>query len=165
MNPFSYELTVLEAIDDNGPSILLAEHHRSLRRAGEDLMGRCHEDNSLAVIAEFRVFERQVLEHMRLEEEIVVPAFAEVDPDEAVAILDAHRLLRKQLERGAVDIERHSLRLPTMRGLLDALDDHAKREDSKMYPWAQIHLPAKTRDAIGERMFASMRRLAKLAIR
>jgi predicted NAD/FAD-binding protein len=164
MNPLSYRPQGLEAIDHNGPLLLFAEHHRSLRRAGEDLIARCHEDNSFALVAEYRVFERQVLEHMRAEEEVVLPAFAEVDPEEAAALLDAHQALRKQLERTALDVELHAIRLESIRSLLAALDEHAKREDQKMYPWAQVHLPAPSREAIAARLFASIRKLAKLAV-
>lgn len=165
MNPLSYKPTGLEAIDNNGPRLLFAEHHRSLRRTGEDLIARCHEDDCRTIVLEYRVFERQLLEHMRAEEDLVLPEFAKVDPEEAAAIVNTHQILRKQLERTGFDVELHAVRLESIRTLLAALDEHAKREDRKMYPWAQMHLPVKARDAIGERMFASIRKLTKLAFR
>jgi hypothetical protein len=162
MNPLHYESRGLEAIEHNGPRLLFAEHHLSLRRAAEDLMGRAHEDDCFALVAEFRTFEQQVLEHMSLEEETILPVFAEADPAEAAAIRDEHDKLRKQLERTALDVELHCIRIDSIWTLLAVLDDHAKREDQKMYPWAQVHLPASSRNTIGARLLASIQKLARV---
>jgi hypothetical protein len=167
MNPTSYESSPRvrqEAITNDGPLILFAEHHRILRRAAEDLLACCYEDNCRALIAEFRIFERQLIEHMTVEEELVLPAFAAIAAEEAAAILEAHRALRKQLERTAVDVELHSIRIASIRTLLAALDASAEHEDRTMYPWAQMYLPKAARDVIAERMFASVRKLTRLAL-
>jgi hypothetical protein len=165
MNPLAYEPSGLEAIEHNGPHLLFAEHHRSLRRAGEDLMARAHEDDCFALVTEFRTFEEQILEHMRAEEEIILPAFAKANPEEAKAIVEAHGDIRKQLELTALDVELHCIRIESIRNLLAALDEHAKREDREMYPWAQVHLSDASRSAIGSRLLESIRKLANLATR
>ncbi len=165
MNPLSYEQRGLEAIEHNGPRLLFAEHHRSLHRAGEDLMGRAHEDDRFSLVAEYRTFEHQILEHMRAEEDVILPAFAEVDPVEAAAIREGHDAIRKQLEQTALEVELHCVRIETIASLLATLDDHAKREDRTMYPWAQVHLSDESRTAIGTRLMSGIRALANLATR
>ncbi len=163
MTLLSYKSSGLEAIDRNGPYLLFAEHHRGLRRAGESLMARAQADDCYSLITEYRVFEKQILEHIRAEEELVLPAFATACPAEAAQIRDAHALLRKRLEATALEIELHSIRLQSIRELLEALDSHAKYEDCTMYPWAQVNVPAPSRSALGARLRASLRRLAQLA--
>lgn len=165
MSPLSYEPRGLEAMEQNGPHLLFAEHHRSLRRAGEDLMARAYEDDRHSLVVEFRTFEKQILDHMRAEEDIILPAFAEECPAEAADIRDAHATIRKQLERAALDIELHAIRLEAIRTLLAMLDDHAKHEDRTMYPWAQVHLPLASRNALGGRLLSSIRKLAEMANR
>ena len=163
MRPLSYQPAGLEAIDRNGPHLLFAEHHRSLRRAAEDLMARAHEDDCFALVAEYSAFERQVLEHMRAEEELVLPAYAKACPVDAAQIRAGHALIRRRLESTALDVELHSVRIAALRDLLAVLDAHAKFEDGTMYPWAQVHLPAPTRSALGERLLAGIRKLARIA--
>lgn len=165
MNPLSYEQRGLEAIEHNGPRLLFAEHHRSLRRAGEDLMAGAHEDDCLSLVAEYRTFEQQILEHMRAEEDVILPAFTEEDPVEAAAIRAGHDAIRKQLEQTALDVELHCVRIDAIKALLAVLDEHAKQEDRTMYPWAQVHLSDASRSAIGTRLMAGIRALAKLATR
>jgi hemerythrin superfamily protein len=165
MRPLSYESYGLEAVEQNGPHLLFAEHHRSLHRAGEALMARAREDDCDSVVPEFRTFEKQVLDHMRAEEDIILPAFADASPTEAADIRNAHATIRKQLERTALDVELHAIRVEAIRNLLAMLDDHAKYEDRTMYPWAQIHLPLKSRSALGGRILASIRKLAEIAYR
>ena len=41
-----------------------------------------------------------------------------------------------------VEVELHEMRTARMRRLVEALDAHADHEDSLMYPWAQLNLPA-----------------------
>jgi hypothetical protein len=163
MSLLSYKPTGLEAIENNGPRILFAEHHLSLRRAGEDLMARGYEDDCHELVAQYRIFEAQILEHMRAEEELVLPAYAQAWPEEAATIRAEHAALRKQLERTALDIELHAVRLDAIRALLATLEAHAKYEDRTMYPWAQIHLPDTSKSTIAARLLASLRKLAKLA--
>lgn len=163
MNPLSYGSTGLEAIDRNGPRLLFAEHHTSLRRAGEDLMARAHEDDCLELVEQYRTFEAQILEHMRAEEELVLPAYAEACPAEAATIHAEHAALRQQLERTALEIELHSVRIDTIRALLATLEAHSKYEDLTMYPWAQVNLPATTQSAVKSRLLASIRKLARFA--
>ena len=160
MTILSYAPIGLEAIDSNGPRILFAEHHRQLRRAGTELMCIAHEDDCFALVAAFRNLEQQLREHMRAEEELVLPAYTEAFPEDATAVRDAHAAIRKQLDQTALDIELHAVRLVSIRALLALLDEHAKAEDLRMYPWAQVHLPITTRSTIGARMIESIRMLA-----
>lgn len=165
MSTLSYEPSGLEAVDRNGPHLLFAEHHRNLRHVGEDLMARAYEDDCFSLVAAYRAFEKQILDHMQAEEDLVLPAYGAACPDEAAAIRATHETLRRQMERTALDVELHAVRLQAIRTLLEALDEHAQLEDRTMYPWAQVHLHAAARGAIGARIVASMRQLADLVAR
>lgn len=164
MQALSYEPSGLEAIDHNGPHLLFAEHHRSLHRAGEDLIARALEDDCFSLVVGYRAFEKQILEHMAAEEELVLPAYAEACPTEAAAIREAHEVLRRQMERTALDVELHAVRIGALRDLLATLERHAEAEDKTLYPWAQVHMPAANQGALGTRLVASMRQLARLVL-
>lgn len=157
MTGLSYKACGLEAIDRNGPHLLFAEHHRCLRRAGARLLRRADGGNSL--VAEYRAFEAQVLEHIEAEEVLILPAFTAAAPDEAAAIRAGHTEIRAQLVRTASDIEAPS-RLASVRTLLALLDDHSKREDRVMYPWALMHLPA-PRDGVATRVLTALTRFVR----
>lgn len=160
MSLTSYRLRGLEAMDANGPALLLADHHRSLQAIGHRVLVAAHCDDPLALHTAYRDFEHQVCEHMAAEEELILPAFSTAKPEEAAAIRADHAVLRARLERVAMAIELHEVRLALVRELLEALDEHARREDRTMYPWAQVHLPEAARNSLAARLRRSLERIA-----
>lgn len=163
MSLTSYRPHGLEAMDANGPALLLAAHHEHLIALGQRVLVAAHGDDHHALHAAYRELERHIRDHMAAEEDLILPAFAAVEPEEAAVIRAEHALLRGRLERMAVAIELHQVRLLPLRELLQAHEEHAKREDRTMYPWAQVHLPAGERTSLVARIRDSLTKLVHSA--
>lgn len=84
--------------------------------------------------------DRELHAHMETEERFVLPAFARVDRDEALAILRDHGFFREQLLELGVAIDLHAIRFERSRDLVDRLRMHAAREERLLYRWADQHL-------------------------
>ena len=68
-----------------GPRLLLADHHRELEAGCLALLACASSDTPTDVIEQFRTFEREVNEHLAIEEESMFPAFAIDSPSENLA--------------------------------------------------------------------------------
>lgn len=152
-------------LPQNGPRLLLAEHHREIEDACRALLARTYADDPRALIAEYRGFERAMLEHFAAEEEEILPGYAEHASQDARVVRDDHARLRQLLFRLGVDVELHVIRLASVTELLDQLHAHAAREDAAMYPWAEAHLPVTAKRRLFVRIGRSLRALATLPLR
>ncbi len=152
----------LDAGPANGPRLLLAEHHRALEEAGSELLARTYADEPRSLAAEYRVFEREVLDHLAAEELVILPGYQAAAPREAAAIRADHAEIRQQLFRVGLEIDLHLIRAHTVERLLSQLREHALREDMAMYPWAQLNLPLSTKRRLFVRLGKGIRRLASL---
>jgi Hemerythrin HHE cation binding domain len=120
---------------------LLADHHHEVEGACRVLLACARADDPRALIEQYRLLERAVLEHLQAEEAVILPAFAAHDPDGARAIRDEHGAIRELLFRISVGLELHAVRVEQLEQLIETLHAHAAREDALVYPWAQVHLP------------------------
>ena len=154
--------TGLDAGAANGPRLLLAEHHRALEEAGSELLARTYADEPRALSQEYRVFEREVLDHLAAEELVILPGYEVASPREAAAIRADHAAIRQQLFRVGLEIDLHLIRAHTIETLLAQLREHAAHEDVSMYPWAQVNLPLSTKRRMFVRLGKGIRRLATL---
>jgi len=114
------------------------------------------------LIEQYRILERAMLEHLEFEEAAILPDYAVAHPADAAAIRDDHAAIRNLLFHMGVEVELHVIRLDTLLHLLDTLRAHAAREETAMYPWAQVHLPLSTRRRLFVRLGRSLRKLAEL---
>ncbi len=80
-------------------------------------------------------FDRDLRTHMDIEEERVLPAFREIDPDEADAIFEEHDDIRLHLDAFAVLVDLHAFTRADADDLAERIRDHASREESLFYPW------------------------------
>jgi hypothetical protein len=140
--------------------LLLPEHHEEIAAACAALRTSAYIDDPLEVIMRYRNVEHAVLEHMRAEEDFILPAYARRAPADAAAIRATHEDLRRQLYRLGIDAELHCIRLESIDQLTATLRDHAAREDREMYPWAQRVLAPATKRELFKRMTHSLRALA-----
>lgn len=134
------------------PRLLFDEHHAEIEALCNALRESLYKDDPLEVIASYRTLERAVLEHMRAEEDTILPAYTTHAPKDAAVIVATHDELRRRLFRLGVDAELHCVRAPSIDELIAALRAHAAHENREMYPWAESHLPAPTK----RRLFARM---------
>lgn len=109
-----------------------AGHERLFERMLEASAARDH--------AELRYLwtelERALEDHMRGEEEQLLPIFRQVDPREAAAILDQHERLRRLLVHLGAAVDLHALDPKLADEFVAAMRDHARREDALFYRWA-----------------------------
>lgn len=143
-----------------GPRLLLPDHHRRIEEACARLLDRSYADDSLALVAEFRRFERAILEHMQAEEDELLPGFAAAHPDDAEALAAAHRAIRARLDQVGLEVELHLVRAAWVEEMIARLRTHAAIEDTLLYPWARVHLPLASRRRLFARIGRSMRALA-----
>jgi iron-sulfur cluster repair protein YtfE (RIC family) len=118
----------------------LAAHHREIERACLEIMSAGLTDDPRDLTLRWRVIERELLAHMATEEELLIPGFQQVDPENAQLLRDDHAALRKQALDLAIAIQLHTVRLDQLQTFIDALRAHAAREEQVLYPWAQAHL-------------------------
>jgi hypothetical protein len=151
--------THLDHIAADGPRLLLPEHHEEIASACIALRSSAFTDDPLEVITRYRNVEHAVLEHMRAEEDFILPEYANHAPADAAAIRATHEGLRRHLYRLGIDVELHAIRLESIDGLLMTLRDHAAHEDRNMYPWAQRSLTPFTKRELFKRITHSLRAL------
>lgn len=150
----------LESPTVNGPRLLFPDHHCQIEAACDALRASAVTDDPRDVTTCYRSLERAVLEHLRAEEDSILPAYAEHAPADAESIHAAHDELRRQLFRIGVDVELHCVRAEALDRLVAGLRAHAAHEDREMYPWAEAHLSTPTKRELFERMAHSLRALA-----
>jgi hypothetical protein len=155
MNP-----TTLDQTTAAGPRLLLPEHHEKIDAACKALRASAFIDDPLGVIARYRNLEHAVLEHMKAEEDFILPAYARHAPADAAAIRVTHEELRRQLYRLGIDAELRAFRLEAIDFLIETLHEHGAHEDREMYPWAQTVLPPATKRELFKRITRSLRALA-----
>jgi hypothetical protein len=119
----------------------MTENHARLDRLYERLLDAIRAD-APDVRTWWSELDHGVLAHMEAEERFVLPAFAKVDRDEAVALLREHGQLRERLLELGIAIDLHLLRFERARDLIEALRAHAGREDRLLYRWADEQLDA-----------------------
>jgi hemerythrin superfamily protein len=118
------------------PRETLTQEHRHVEALLERMSDSVRIGDPRALCEAWNRFDKELNEHMRFEEEELLPRFAEVDPPEARALLAEHQELRRLLGELGVGVELHSLRADVVEQLFARLRAHAKREDQILYPWA-----------------------------
>lgn len=146
----------------NRQRLLLADHHVAIETACADLRARVYGDDPLELVARYRAFERAITSHMQLEEELILPAYSEYDPADALTIREQHAELRRQLNRLGMDVELHCARAKALERCIALLRTHAAHEDRRMYPCAQRHLPLGTKRNLFVQVARSLRALARV---
>ena len=140
--------------------LLFADHHRQLEAACETLRACTYTDEPFELVVRFRSFERAVLEHLRAEEDSILPRYEVYAPADAELIRTTHAELRRQLFRIGIEVELHCVRAESLEELVKTLRAHAAHEDRGFYPWAQAHLPPRTRRELLRRVIHSLQLLA-----
>lgn len=129
---------------------LLGRDHERLDRLFRDLLAAFEADARTEVARLWNEFDGDLRHHMRLEEELLLPKFAELNADEAAALRAQHDLIRDKLLQLGVGVDLHMTRHAQVDEFVRELRAHAKREDDLMYRWAETHLrdPATRRGLI-----------------
>jgi hemerythrin superfamily protein len=132
--------------------LFLADHHERIEEACRDLLSETFADDPRALCHRWRAFEAEVLDHMAAEEEVVLPACARFAPAEVEAIRVEHERLRDLLGQVGMEVELHAVRADTVQRLIGCLEEHARREELALYPWAKHNLSPQRLEALRERI-------------
>jgi hypothetical protein len=81
-----------------------------------------------------------VLAHLEAEERFVLPGFARIDPEEALALVREHGRIREQLLEVGAAVSVGHIRFDQSRALIGLLRAHADREEELVYRWADARL-------------------------
>jgi len=141
------------------PLVVLADHHREVRRAYLALLTRADEDNCAELVASYRMFEKQVRRHIDAEEELMLSAYETAAPADAATIRAEHIELVRQLERTGIDVELHAVRRSSLQNLIGRIDANAAHADRTLYPWVHLHLQDDARRGLLERFTTLMHEL------
>jgi hemerythrin superfamily protein len=115
---------------------LMVEDHAHLERLFDAVVGEARCDDPPALRAQWGRFEKELSDHLTLEESQILPAFSKEYPAEARAILEEHGRIRSILTELGVELELHCLRSERVSTFIDYLREHARREEKLLYPWA-----------------------------
>ena len=108
--------------------------------------------------ATWQQMEEELEEHMKAEEEYILPAFERAFPHEAARVRSDHADIRRQLVQLGVELDLHALQSTTAEAFTTALREHAKREEGSFYDWASKELPQRERGLVLSRLRAIKRR-------
>jgi hemerythrin superfamily protein len=122
------------------PREKLTGEHRHIEELLEQMRSAVQVDDPRALCEAWTGFERELTEHMRFEEEVLLPRFAEADPAEARALRVEHDELRRRIGELGIRTDLHTLRAEVADELIARLRAHAGREDRGLYPWAAQYL-------------------------
>jgi hemerythrin-like domain-containing protein len=114
---------------------LLRSEHARLEGLYAGLLAAYQHGDWTDVLDHWNVFEPALRAHIETEERRVFPAFREVNPTEAAALLAEHNELRDVLATLGVNIELHSVTPLDVEELVRRLRAHGAREELVLYPW------------------------------
>jgi hemerythrin-like domain-containing protein len=117
----------------------LPEHHHDLEEHYRRLMARCQDGDPVELRCEWALFERELNEHLELEEKELIPRFRRDWPAEAAQICHEHEQIRGSLAELGIALDLHALRVPAVQAFVDLLRAHAGREEALFYPWVDEH--------------------------
>ena len=117
----------------------LPEHHHDLEEHYQRLMARCQGGEPLELRCEWALFERELNDHLELEEKELIPRFRRDRPTEAAQICREHEQIRAGLAELGIALDLHALRVTAVQEFLDLLRAHARLEEALFYPWVNEH--------------------------
>jgi len=129
------------------------DQHHAIAQACRALFARAEAKQSLEVVTEYRRLERALLDHMAMEDKVMLPEYADCAPRDAHAIRGEHAVIRRLLFGVGLEVEMQALSPETLNYLCEMLRAHAAREDA-MYTWFSAR--ERERGALPE--YASARR-------
>lgn len=113
-------------------SVLLGEHVR-LEAAMTELANSVEGADPAALTADWRRFERALIDHLELEEHDILPAVEPIDPSAIARVREDHAAIRTLVDELGVEVELHTLREETVDRFLALLRAHAAHEDATIY--------------------------------
>ena len=141
---------------------LLLTEHAHLEQLFEDLIAAFRAGDRQASAALWTTFENDFESHMALEEQLIFPEFAKLEPAEAAALTREHAAIRACLSELRPGVYLHCTNVDAVESFIRVLEEHAKREDALMYRWARRNLRQNVQAMIRSQLLGGVRRLLHL---
>jgi len=119
----------------------LISDHRALDSLFETLLLDMEGGDPACCQSSWARFEQALLNHIDAEEIFLLPSFDAVDRSEAFRIRQEHATLRHLLADMGVRLELHAVKEEDVKRLVDAIRQHARREEEILYRWADELAP------------------------
>jgi hemerythrin-like domain-containing protein len=136
----------------NEADFSMSEHHRDLEAHFERLVSQCQSGDLVERRCEWALFERELGQHMELEETELLPRFKCVHPAESAQILAEHAAIRASLAELGIGLDLRRLRADAINSFVGRVAAHARREDQLLYPWVQEHLALARWQPLGQQL-------------
>jgi hemerythrin-like domain-containing protein len=130
----------------------LMDDHKRLDKLFENLLAALRADARDDAGQLWAEFDAGLTRHMDLEEKHLFPAFSVHNPQEAAELEQEHDHIRAKLTELGVGVDLHMTRAETVSEFVELLRDHARREDSLAYRWAQRELSGPAREILSDRL-------------
>jgi len=101
--------------------------------------------------------DRKLEAHLKAEEELMLPQFAQYSPAAADRIAREHGEIRAALQQLGIDLDLHELRKEVAEEFIGMLRKHAAYEEQAFYAWAQARLAREERHAMLRRLVGVVR--------
>jgi hemerythrin-like domain-containing protein len=142
---------------------LLGREHAQLRALLENVLDAFESNNEPWAAQCYEQLERGLGEHLELEEDQLFPVLAVHAPTELAALRSDHAKIREHLATLGVSVDLHAVRATQMKEFARLLDEHARREDSLAYRYADAMLFGAARSGLVSRIRERIARLAPFA--
>jgi hypothetical protein len=96
---------------------------------------------------EWADFDGELTAHLDAEDSRLIPVLLAARPREAQSLLHEHRHIRRRVQELGSSIRSGALRSEVVRGFVDELSAHARRETVALYQWAEDALNDEDRAA------------------
>jgi len=123
-----------------GLARLLTESHRRLQDEFAELFRNTRMMAPERTRQAWARLDRELRDHLRLEEQSLLPMFELHSSAEAVGLRAEHHQLLRELGWLGVDLDLHSFEEKRAEGFLALLDAHVAREQRTLYLWAETGL-------------------------
>jgi hemerythrin-like domain-containing protein len=122
-------------------SVRFRRDHRRLLRAFDDLENAVEGGEQETICRAWTEFERALERHLDAEERLLLPRLEKTHPDEVRAIRREHGEIRKLLADLGIRADLRTLRQDVAAAFVQKLEEHAAREESGIYAWADREVP------------------------
>lgn len=121
-------------------SVRFRRDHRGLLKRFDELTNAVEGADPGTIAAVWTDFERAVERHLTAEEKQILPRLERKHPAEVKAIRHEHHEIRRLLADLGVRADLRTLRSDVAAELVRKLEEHAMREESGIYAWADQEL-------------------------
>jgi hemerythrin-like domain-containing protein len=114
--------------------------HRGLLKRFDELQNAVEGADQGTIAGVWTDFERAVERHLSAEEEKILPGLEAKHPEEVKAIREEHHEIRRLLADLGIRADLRTLRSDVANAFVQKLEEHAAREESGIYAWADQEL-------------------------